>query len=365
MKMFQEFFRQNNLGCCLCAVAVLLLGCRQNESAARPQKKSEPPVNVRLIQPTRGEITRTISLPGNVLANQQAALYAKVTGYLKSIAVDKGAEVKQGDLLAVIEVPELLADFSRNKAEVEIAELDFKRVTEAQEKAPDLITRQSIDAARAKFLGAKAGLERAETLLGFCRITAPFAGVVTKRSVDPGAFIPAATSASANQGAPLMTIMDFTVVRVQVAVPEPEVPLIQTGQPVKVAVDELPGKVFEGTVTRSAQALEDASKTMLIEIDLPNPKHELRPGMFATARIGVEKKSNALLLPVEAVLVEKGGNSVFTVADGKAKKVSVKTGFNDGKSFEITDGLPADGRVIVLGKMTLANGQPVSVEEGR
>jgi membrane fusion protein (multidrug efflux system) len=338
-----------------------IVGCKP-ESIATAPKKSEPPVSVKLVEPKTGDILRNISLPADVIANQQVTLYSKVGGYLKNITVDRGDEIKAGELIAEIEVPELIADLARFKAEFEIAELDYKRASDAQKKAPDLIVAQSIDTAKAKSATAKANLDRAETLLSFCKITAPFSGVITKRFVDKGAFVPAATSGSAAQNAALVTLADFKTVRVQIRVPEMEVPRIKDGLPVKVTVEELPGKVFEGTVTRFSRALDEATKTMLAEVDLKNEKGELRPGMYANAKIGVEKHSGVLLLPVEAVLTEKTVTSVFTVADGKAKKVSVKTGFNDGAFVEILDGVSANVPVILVGKMTLANEQPVSVE---
>jgi len=341
-----------------------MAGCKPAAEIA-DRKKAEPPITVRLAQPRRGDIIRSVSLPANITANQQATLYSKAAGYLKTITVDKGDEVKQGQLLAEIEVPELIADLARYMAEAEIADLDYKRASDARQKSPDLVVPQSVDAAKAKSLMARANLERAETLLGFCRITAPFSGVITRRAVDPGAFVPSATSGSAAQNAMVVTLMDFDKVRVQVAVPENEVPLIRNGLPVKVTVDELPARVFEGGVTRFSQALDEGTKTMLAEIDLENPKHELRPGMYATAKIGVEKHADVLLVPVEAAVIEKSGTSVFIVADGKAKKIPVKAGFNDGASVEILDGLAPTQPVILVGKLVLSSGQAVNVAEGK
>ena len=346
------------------AIALVVVGCKP-EQPAPPTKNSAPPVGVKLVQPKRGEILRNVSLPANVAANQQATLYAKVTGYLKTIAVDKGDEVKKGDVLAEIEVPELLADAARYKAEFEIAELDYKRANDAQKKAPDLILLQSIDAAKAKAATAKANLDRAETLLSFGKIAAPFPGFISKRFVDAGAFVPAASSGGSAQNSALLTLVDFKTVRIQVAVPEPEVPLIKKGLPVKVSVEELPGKLFQGTITRFSPALDEATKTMLAEIDLENSSGELRPGMYAMTKIGVEKHSDVLLLPIEAVLMEKSGASIFTVTENKAKKTPVKTGFNDGAFIEIIEGLASNQPVIVVGKMTLANGQPVNVSEAK
>jgi membrane fusion protein (multidrug efflux system) len=309
----------------------------------------------------KGDATRSILLPSNVLPYQQATLYAKVAGYVKTVNVDKGDAVQAGALLADIEVPELLADRAKYRAELEVADLDYKRTSDAQKKAPDLVVPLTVDTARSKYDVAKANLERVETLLGFAKITAPFSGIVTRRFVDPGAFIPAATSGSAAQNAALFTVMDFTKVRVQAAVPETEVPFIKVGLPVKVMVEELPTARVEGTLTRFSHALDESTKTMLAEIELPNPDGTLRPGMYANARITVERKPDALILPVDAVLFEKGRSSVFTVADNKAKRITVKTGFNDNGSVEILDGVKLGDSVIVIGKQVIADGQPVKV----
>jgi membrane fusion protein (multidrug efflux system) len=343
-------------------VIAAFAGCKPSDGEM--QKKPVPATTVKLVQAKRGAISRSISLPATVVANQQAALYAKVSGYLKTIKVDKGDAVTEGELLAEIEAPELVADQAKYKADLDVAELDFKRISEAQQKAPDLVVTQTVDAAKAKYLVAKAALERAETLLGFCKIVAPFSGVVTARNVDRGAFIPAATSANTGQASPLLTVMDFSTVRVQVSVPESEVPLIRKELPVKIAVDALAGQSLNGKVTRFAQAL-DESKTMLVEIDLPNPKAQLLPGMYAMAKLAMDTKPNALLLPIEAVAMEKAGNSVFTIEQDKAKKIPVKIGFNDGINVEITDGVQEGQAVILIGKQTLASGQPVQVSEAK
>ena len=335
-------------------VLVLMSGCWRSQPGTAA-------VNVQTAQPKRGPIARKITLPAEVAPYQQATLYAKVAGYLKSISVDKGDVVKQGDLLAEIEVPELLADKAKFAAEVQVAEIDYKRVQNAQKKAPDLVVPQTVDDAKGKFDVARANQERNETLLSFTKITAPFSGVITKRLVDPGAFIPAATMGSAAQNAALLTLVDYNVVRVQVAIPEPEVPFITEGLPAKVTVDELPGRTFDCSITRYSHALDDATKTMLAEIEVANAKHEFRPGMYATVVISVEHKDDALLVPADALMVEKVNNSVFTVVDNKAKKVPVKVGFSDPNFVEIIEGLPPGQPVITVGKQNLNDGQPVNV----
>lgn len=313
-------------------------------------------------KPQRGPITRFVTLPGELKAAQQATLYAKVTGYLKSIAVDKGDSVEEGAVIAELEAPELLADELRYKAEAEVAAIDFKRLSEAQKGAPDLVTPLSVDAAKSKYEVARANLARAQTLLQFTKITAPFAGIVTRRMVDPGAFIPAATAGNP-QNATLVTIADFRRVRAQVAVPEVEASLVQKDQPAQITVEGLPGKKFDGKVTRYAFALDESTKTMLAEVELLNPKLELRPGMYATVRIGIERRENALLIPADALAMEKANAFVFLLIEGKAKKAPVKVGFNDAANVEIVNGLKPEDTVLRIGKATLVDGQSVKVTE--
>jgi membrane fusion protein (multidrug efflux system) len=261
-------------------------------------------------------------------------------------------------------VPELLADETQYKAETAVSRTNYQRMAEARTKAPDLIIPQTVDDLRGQWEVAQAKLQRTQTLLQYARIVAPFEGMITARFVDPGAFIPAATAGSTPQSAALLTLMDYRRVRVQVFVPEMEVPFIKNGVPAQVTVEELPGRPFPGSVTRFAHALDEATKTMLTEIEIPNPSGDLRPGAYASVRLEVERKPDALLVPVQALLVEKAGSSMFTVADGKAKKTPVQTGFNDGVNVEILN-MKIDQPVILVGKQALTDGQPVSVGEAK
>ncbi len=328
-----------------------------------PAADAPAPPTVRVVHPRRGEIVRYVSLPGSVRPNQQATLNAKVAGYLKSIAVDKGDAVQAGQLLAEIEVPELLADRAKFLATVKVAEAECQRLEVAQRKAPDLVMPQAVDEARGRLEIARANLERIATLLAYSRLTAPFAGVVTMRHVDPGAFIPTGGSGGATGTAAVVTLMEFDTVRVQVAVPELEAALVRPGQPVRLTVEGLRGRTFEASVSRMGYALDESTRTMLMEADVPNPQHELRPGMYATVRIGVERHADALLVPVEALVIEKANAFVF-VADGqRARKTGIKSGFNDGAHVEILGGLEPSNSVILAGKTGLADGQVINVTE--
>ena len=349
-----------------CAILfVVATGCKPSGKGNEVRAAAPPPINVQTTRLRTGEITRRITLPGNLRAYQETTLYAKVPGYLKSIAVDRGDWVKAGDALAEIETPETLAEAAKSKAEADVAEIDLKRINEAARKAPDLVMPQAVDAARGKAEIARANLERIETLLGYSKIVAPFAGVITKRWVDVGAFIPAATASSVARSAAVVTLMDFSRVRIEMAVPELETPLVKKDLPVKVTIEELPGRAFDGSITRFAYALDEATKTMMAEVEIPNPDHALRPGMYANCQIGLEKKTDAQLLPAGALITEKNRSFVFTCREGKAVRVPVRTGFDDGISVEIVDGLKPDEAVIVVGKQSVTDGQTVNAMEAR
>lgn len=318
---------------------------------------------VQVTTPKRGEIHRFITLPGTLRANQQVTLHAKVAGYLKAISVDKGDKVKAGQLLAEIEMPELVAERAKHEAELNIAKVESGRLNTARAKAPDLITPAASDTADARLAMAKAGLAANETMMRYSKIAAPFDGIVTMRYVDPGAFVPAATASSNPTAAAILTVMDYSTVRVRVPVPEIESSRIEVGQPVIVTTDSLPGRTIRGTVTRHSGALDETTRSLLVEADVPNPDGTLRPGMYVKVKIGVEKHTNALLVPATALVREKVAGFLFTLAEGKATRVPVKYGFNDGTNVEILEGIAEDARIIIPGKVALVSGQAVVATE--
>ena len=333
------------------AVLALLSACDQRRGES-PQTAQDPPLPVRVTHLTTGPITRSIELPAQIIALQEATLYAKVTGYLKSIAVDKGDKVAAGAVLARIEIPELVAAKAKQQAELKAAQADYSRLQESLQKLPDLVVPDTVDQARGRFEVARANLDQSETLLGYATITAPFSGIITRRAVDPGALIQA--------NSPILGLMDFNKVRLQIAMPEIEASRVVVGQPVLVTTENLPGMHFDGKVTRFTYALDAASRTMLTEALLDNPQLTLRPGMLVTARIGIEHKESAPLIPVESLVMEKANAFAYTVEDNKAAKRPIKIGFNDGKNVEVLDGLAAgDAIILAAGKLKLSNGQAV------
>ena len=322
------------------------------------------PTVVKTTSVTRGPITRTLTLPTfRILPYRSATIYAKVSGYLKSVSVDKGDPVTTGQPIAEIEVPELQADETEFKAEASVARANYERMAAAAKRSPDLVVPQTVEELRGKAEVADAKLQRTRSLLAFAHITAPFGGIVTARFLDPGAFLPAATAGSTPQSAALLTIMDASRVRVQIAVPESDVPFVRNGVVARVRVEELPGQVFSGTVTRFSHALDEATKTMLAEIELANSSEAVRPGMYASVSLEIERHSAALLLPSDAVSVEKAGTFAFVVSGGTLHKIPIRIGFRDAANVEIVSGLETGSVVARIGKSVLADGQAVRADK--
>lgn len=341
--------------------AASMAGCLILSACARTEGESQlpapaPPTEVHTVHVTTGPITRSIVLPAQVIPLQQATLYAKVSGYLKVINVDKGDKVAAGAVLARIEIPELVAARARQEAELKAASSDYERLQKALAQTPDLVVPDTVDQARGRFEVARASLAESETLLGYATITAPFAGVITQRYVDPGALIQAGNTSSA-----IVSLMDFSTVRLQVAVPEVETARVATGQPVRVTTDNLPGRQFDGQVTRFTYALDPNNRTMLVEAILKNPDLALRPGMLVTVKLGIERKEQATLMPADALVTERTNNFAYVVEDNKASKRAIKVGFNDGKNVEVVDGIKGGDTIILAGRLKLSDGQPVRV----
>lgn len=383
--------RLNHFSLLLLALLGLLLvsfaACSHSTSAdpQGAQAAASGKIPVGTVTPLRKDLTRTITLPGTLLAFNEATLYGKVAGYLKAIRVDKGDRVRRGQTLAVLEVPEMvkeidqaqaayqeaLANLNQAKAEAELQGVTYKRYSEVHSKDPEAIANQELDQYRSKYEVAEANVKLAEARVAtatanrdrlmalhqYANISAPFGGVITARFVDPGALIQAATSST--QGQPVLTIQDLDTVRVYVGVPEINVPLIQIGTPSALTTAAYPGKVFTASVTRFAEALDPSTRTMKTEIDVPNRQHLLRPGMYADVTLAIEKVRNALVVPDSALVVEGSRKFVWVVRDAAAHRLEVETGMDDGAESEIRSGLKGEEQVVVAGKDSLAEGKAV------
>jgi RND family efflux transporter MFP subunit len=333
----------------------------------------------------RKSLTHSISLPGTIVAFNQATLYGKVAGYLQSIRVDKGDRVRRGQVLAVLEVPEMadevdharavyqeaLAAVEQAKADARLQAVTYRRFNEVHAKDPDAIASQELDQyrsksevaaanvtlAEAKVATAQANLNRFIALNRYASVTAPFDGIVTARYVDPGALIQAATSSTQDQA--IVTIQDLDTIRVYVSIPEVDVPFVRVGIPISLMTGAYPGRVFRSSVTRFAEALDPSTRTMKTEIDIRNLSHTLRPGMYADVTFEIAKPSSALVIPATALVVEGARRHVWVVRNGRAHLVAIETGLDNGREVEIRSGLNEGEQVVVAGKDNLSEGKSV------
>jgi RND family efflux transporter MFP subunit len=325
---------------------------------ASDKKPAETVPEVQVVKPIRRDLVATLRIPATVSPFHQTTLYSKVPGFLKTVLVDKGDAVKAGQVLAVIDYPELQERYQQARTELAIKKVTYERLFNVWKENPDVIAKQEVDVAEAAYQGAKHALEQVATMLDYTKVRAPYNGFVTARFVDPGALIQAATS-SATQAVPLFTIMDAAVLRFYVNVPQEDAPYIKKGTPATIEIKDAAGKTIEAAVTRSTLVLDPGTRTMLVEIDVPNPGLSLSPGMFAEVTLALRQQPKALVIPPAALISETNSKAIFVIDGGQAKKVPVKTGIDDGVWVEVVSGLKGDEDVVVVGKSRLADGMRV------
>ena len=346
----------------LAGIAVALCECGREEKS--PSSSRAPVVVV--ATPQRGTIARSLALPGDLVGYYQSPLYAKVTGYVKSISVDKGDWVKAGQVLAEIEVPELQQRLERARADMDVQKVSYDRLQQVWKSDPKLVARQDVDVAHGKYREAKAQADELSALMEYTHIVAPFDGVITGRFVDPGALT--RTSGSAGQsadggssGQPNAILSEAMIdkLRVYVYAPQGVIGLIQRGMPAKLTVQDFPGRVFSGTITRFATSLDLSTRTMLTEVDINNIQHQLYPGMYANVILQLENHPDAIQLRDSAIGSAPDGSYVFVVRDGVLDRVQVTTGIRSGSSVEIVSGLKGGEEVVSALDPGLSRGEVV------
>ena len=325
-------------------------------------------VEVQVVKPTRRDIGYSIALPANVSPLYQTTLYAKVSGYLKWIGPDKGDRVKKDQVVAVIDAPEVEEQYRQAVADYKIKKITYERMANVWRQSPDVIAKQDVDVAEAAFEGARHLMEQRIALRDYTKVRAPYTGTITARFADPGALIQVATSSSAG-AIPLFTIMDLQTVRVYANVPQEDTPWAKVGTPAVLTVKELPGRPFKGTVTRTTLALDPSTRSLLIEVDLPNPDQALHPGTFGELTLELQNTPDALVIPAGALLTHGHNKLVFIADHGKAVERKIRTGLSDGRWVAVLEGLNGTENVVVVGKEKLTEGtalhtSPYALPEG-
>ncbi len=350
-------------------LGLVAVGAACSRDSDSPSGRQPPIVLVAVAQ--RGPITRSISLPGDLTGYYQSTLYAKVTGYLKTISVDKGDWVKAGQVLAEIEVPELKERLERARADLVVEKITYDRLQQVWKSDPRLVARQDVDVAFGKYQEAKAQADELGALLDYTKIVAPFDGVITGRFVDPGALIRASGGAggggqgfdAAGGGQPNAILSEAMIdwIRIYLYVPEEVVGLIRRGMPASFTLQDYPGRVFTGTVARFSTSLDLSTRTMLTEVDIDNPHHELYPRDVREGNLATRASS------------ERNSSSQFRSRYNRRRqlclrrsrwvvsKVPVTTGIRTTDSVEITAGLEGEEQVVATIGPGLSEGETVKV----
>jgi RND family efflux transporter MFP subunit len=335
----------------------------------------------------RAPIGNTFSVAGEFVPYQEIEVHAKVAGYIRKINVDIGDRVKTGQVLAVLEVPELMAqlqgagagvrhsqqevlraqnEVARDDAQHAALHANYLRLKQAADARPGLIAQQELDDAQSKDQASEAQIDSAKSALAaarqqlemsqannnqasamsdYTRITAPFDGVVTWRYADTGALVQAGTSANNSQ--PVVKLAEVDILRLRIPVPESLASSVHIRQEADIVVHAT-GEHFTGKVTRFTDSLDRTTRTMQVEIDVPNDKYKLQPGMYADVRLQAQNHPDALTVPIQAVQHENGKSQVLVLDQhNRVQPREIQTGLEDPRRAEVLSGLNEGDRVIV------------------
>jgi RND family efflux transporter MFP subunit len=326
---------------------------------------------VEVINPKSGAPDVKLMLPGNTQPFSDTAIYARTNGYLKRWYFDLGAHVKRGDLLAEIETPEIDDQLRQARADLTNAEATMNLASVTADRKISLLKTGfapvqdrdnaigALDAAKAQVQSRRAAVAQLEKMQSFERVEAPFDGIVTARSVDIGALIAAGGATSARE---LFHLVAIDRLRVYVSVPENYSPAMRIGAVAKVTLDEFPGETFEGILVRTSNAIDPASRTLLVEIDVPNTDGRLLPGSYVHVLFVLPTAGKAVTIPANALLFRKEGLQVGLVRDSKVELVPVKIGHDFGDTVEIVSGVQATDQIVANPADSLVSGTTVVVK---
>ena len=393
------------LGMQLAVAALLscsLAGCGKHDDVRAASEAAGAHVGVTKV--ARKNLQRQLSMSSELVPFQEIDVYAKESGYVHDLYVDYGTHVKKGQLMAVLEIPELEAQIQQDEAAVKNASdmvnhaghelnrveaahvplhAEYERLNTVAKSRPGLVAQQEVDDAQGRDLAAeaqveasKASLQSAQSelqaaeakkehdsvLYAYARITAPFAGVVTQRYANYGTLMQAGTSSS-TQVLPLVKLSQDDLFRLVLPVPETYVRYIRIGEPVSVNVTSL-NRTFSGKVTRFSVDVREDTRTMHTEVDVPNPERVLIPGMYAEATLVLEQHVNALSVPLQAI--DRNGGEITVDVVTPANKVDirrVKLGMETSTDAEVSSGLAEGEWVVVSDRSGLKTGQPVRPQE--
>jgi RND family efflux transporter MFP subunit len=307
--------------------------------------------------------TRNIFLPGEIHGYYETPIYGKIAGYVKTMLVDKGSRVRAGQLVATIESPETDQQTRNAKASYEIAAITDRRYQALFQQ--QVVPRQEADQTHAQMLETYATWQSYIATQQYERVTAPFDGMITIRNLNPGALV-GSTAASGTSNPAIFEIASLKPLRVYLYLPQPFAPLVRDGDAAVVTVSEYPERDFVGTVTRHPAALDQSTRTMQVEVDLPNDDLTLYPGMYANVKVTIRGAKQSPRVPDQALIFNNDDVLVPVVRDNRIHLVKVELGLDDGINCEVTRGLDGDETIALGMGQTARDGelvQPVSLDK--
>jgi membrane fusion protein, multidrug efflux system len=344
----------------------------RDASAARSQERAGSAPKVAVDTPKILAQAFEVTLPGSTRALREATLYARTSGFVSRILADIGDVVREGQLLAVIESPEIDEELLRARVRVQEAKANFALARSTLDRVRTLLKSRAVseqenddqqarvNSAEAALHGGEAEVRRLETLQSFEKVIAPFSGIITSRSTEKGALITAGSGAALPS---LFTIAQEDTLRIFLDVPQKHSVAVRPGAGAQVLVRERPGRTFEGKVVRTSGSLDRASRTLLAEIHLPNRERTILPGMYVRVKLSLERDEPAVLIPARALAILNSGPHVVTIeADGTIRHRPVTLGRDFGAEVEVAAGLTGTERLVANPSDSLKDGQAVQVE---
>jgi RND family efflux transporter MFP subunit len=309
--------------------------------------------HVLVAQLSGGSPSRTIALPASVHGYIETPVYAKIPGYMKTIYIDKGDHVKTGQVIAIIESPETDKQVSDARSYYWLQMVTDRRNQELVHQ--EVIPQQTADTSHATMLQARASYEQELALQGYEVVRAPYDGIVTARYVDPGTMIPQSTTpTSTTTNAPIVALATMAPLRVYAFVPQSLSPFIKDGDPATITVSEFPSRNYTGTVTRHPDALDQNTRTMLVEVDLPNKDRSLYPGMYAELKTTAHVTTTSITVPDDALVFRNDKIYVPVVRDNRLNLIEVTLGHDNGYAVEVNGDLrPGEQVAMNVGQAAL------------
>ncbi len=357
----------------LLAGGLTLWSHMSHERALAKETEIETVPTVAVVSPVSEKPDEDLILPGSLLAYEESPIYARTNGYLVRWYKDIGSRVTKSELLAKIDTPEVDQELDQARsarlqivAQMELAKISADRWENLRKT--DSVSAQEADQqtsgykqSQANLAASDANVRRLEQLEGFKNVYAPFSGVLTKRTVDPGALINAGAGAA---GRELFDIARVDPLRVYTSVPQAYAPYIKVGAKTAVILQEFPGQKFYGTVVRTAEAIDPGTRTLLTEVDVPNKDGRLLPGSFGEVHFAVGANVNKVTVPVNAMLFRAQGAQVAVVgSDSKVELRSINIGRDYGTLLEVLGGISPTDKVVINPADSLENGQQVNVAQ--